>query len=389
MTSTVPPSPIVLSEDDEERAITLHRDSVVVVVHDHCFGLEDLERMRAGGVTAKQLHLSVDARLWGSPELFRATVATGSTSAVAATDPDHADGFLPSALVALDHVRELVAASGGSIAIALEPEDITAAKARGGIALLLGSEGARMTGYRVEVLRAWADLGLRHLQLSWAIDHPLGTDQRDTSGRGLSPLGRTFVQELNRLGLIVDVSHLSYASIRDAVEESALPVLNGHSGASALNDTQPQLMPDDVIRAMARRGGVIAVHFMSQMVKPGRSKATFDHLMAQFVYLADLVGPEHLACGPDYLPEPARVAATQGLQEGFTYAAGVEDISAMWNVTRGLVSRGFSDHEIRGMLGGNVMRLFGEVRAARGARPTLVTPDRPALRDRTAGLAST
>ena len=272
--AALPPSPVVLSEGDEARAIELHRRSTVMVVHDHSFGLDDIERMRAGGVTAKQLHLSVDVRLWGTPELFRSTVASGTSSSEAASDPAHSDGFLKSALIALDHVRRVAASSGGYIIVALEPDDIIAAKTAGGIALMLGSEGARMTEYRLEVLRAWADLGLRHLQLSWAIDHPLGADQRDRSGRGLTPLGRAFVRELNRLGLIVDVSHLSYASILDAVEESAVPVLNGHSGASALNDTQPQLMPDHVIRAMAARHGVVAIHFMSQMVKPGRTKAS-------------------------------------------------------------------------------------------------------------------
>lgn len=74
------------------------------------------------------------------------------------------------------------------------------------------------------------------------------------------------------------------------------PLLNSHTGAAALNPEQPQLLPDALIRAIADQGGVLSIHFMSQMVKPGRHKATFDELMAQFEYIANLVGTDHIAC---------------------------------------------------------------------------------------------
>ena len=260
-------------------------------------------------------------------------------------------------------------ASGGLITLALEPDDIRRAKERNGIALLLGSEGARMLSERVEVLRMLYRLGLRHLQLSWALENSIGTPQTDTSGEGLTEFGREVIAEMNRLGMIVDVSHLSYSSIAEALEVSETPILNSHTGALALNSLQPQLLPDELIRATAAQGGVLGIHFMSQMVKPGDEKARFDDLMRQFTYIAELVGPEHLACGPDYLPpDDSRIWEHQHSRP-FSFAEGVEDVDCMFNVTRGLVKHGFSDEEIRGILGGNLLRLFEAAHSARAQQP--------------------
>jgi membrane dipeptidase len=367
MTMDRPASPIELSPEQEQRAQRLHRESLIFFAHDHCIEEAEIRRMSAGGVTAKQLHLSVDVRIWGTPELFRSSARELEALDGRFADPTVSDGSLKSALIAFDYVDGIVRRSGGAITVALEPADILAAKERGRIALVLGAEGARLTEYRLELLRALARLGLRHLQLTWAVENPIGATQNDASGRGLSPLGRDFVAELNRLGLIVDVSHLSYRSILDAVEASSAPVLNGHSGALALNPTQPQLLPDEVIQEMAKKGGVVAVHFMSQVVKPGRDKARFGHLMAQFEYLARLVGTEHIACGPDFLSAPARVASNQGISEPFTFTEGVEDVTAMINVTRGLVASGFSDKDVARMMGGNLLRLFTAARTGADA----------------------
>ena len=367
--------PLQLSPVDEERAARLHRDSLVFIAHDHCIADADIRRMVAGGVTAKQLHVSVDVRIGAPSATYQSSTKGPGLTLEGSLDPTTSDGFLKSALIALDHVDHVVAQSDGLISIALEPGDILAAKRRGGIALLLGAEGARLTEYRLEVLRILARLGLRHLQLSWAVDHPLGTTQSDTSGRGLTPLGLEFVRELNRLGLIVDVSHLSYRSIADAIDASVAPVLNGHSGALALNPTASQLLPDELIREMARKGGVVAVHFMSQIVKPGRHKATMVELMAQFEYLAKLVGVDHIACGPDYLTDGGRVALNQGIDVPFDFTDGLEDVSTMRNLTRAFVASGFSDSDIAKMLGGNLLRIFESARAV--GREGIPPPERP------------
>ncbi len=336
---------LTLSPAQEAHAEQLHREMLIFICHDHELFPESLQRMRDGGVTAKQVHISLDGLIFADRDTFYAS-------------RDLRQGYLKNALIAMDYVHWQAESSQGKIVIARTPQDIVQAKAKGQIALLLGAEGPRLIEDRLEVLRMLYRMGLRHLQLSWAWETTVGASQNDKSGRGLSDFGRDLIGELNRLGIIVDVSHLSYQSIADALELSSTPILNSHTGAAALNPEQGQLLPDELLVATAQQGGVLAIHFMSQMVKPGRHKATFAELMRQFEYVANLVGAEHVACGPDYTYLDSRMWLNQGITEPFTFADGAEDMSMMANVTRGLVAQGFSDSEITGIMGGNLLRLF-------------------------------
>jgi membrane dipeptidase len=288
-------------------------------------------------------------------------------------------------MTALDYVYWQVEKSGGRLVLALEADDIRTAKRSDAVALLLGSEGSRLIDDKLEVLRMLVRMGLRHLQLSWAWETSVGTPQSDTSGRGLTDFGRDLVRELNDLGVIVDVAHLSYRSIEDVLAVSRSPVLCSHSGAAALNREQTVLLPDELLRGIAASGGVVAIHFMSQIVKPGRDKATFAQLMAQFDYVADLIGPEHVACGPDYGLLDPRMWENQGIDVPFCFADGVEGVGGMRNVARGLVARGFDDQAVRGILGENLLRLFETVRVQADRPPTRRPPRRGAPGALTAG----
>jgi membrane dipeptidase len=135
------------------------------------------------------------------------------------------------------------------------------------------------------------------------------------------------------------------------------------------------MLSDDLMRAFAAKDGLLAIHFHSALVKPGRHQAKFHELMAQFEYTAKLVGTDHVACGPDYGDlKDKRLWENQGVSEPFTMTESVEDVSRMLNVTRGLVSRGFSDDDITKMMGGNLLRLFRTVRASASPAPWPYTP---------------
>lgn len=401
-----PATPVKLSRADEERAQRLHRETTVFICHDHALFPKDFEAMARGGVTAKQLMLSVDARLHTDRETFLASVrgrgygrevrrherslpGVDDAVSVKPLGATESDGFLRSALVAFDYVYWQVERSGGRLRIALEPDDVVAAKRDGAQTLVLGSEGSRLLEDRLEILRMLHRLGLRHLQLSWAVETTVGAPQSDRSGRGLTDFGKDLVRELNRLGIIVDVSHLAPRSQYDAIELSRSPVLNSHTGATALNPTQPQLLDDDLIKTFAAKDGVMAMHFHSGLVKPGRHQAKFDELMAQFEYVAKLAGTDHVACGPDYLDlQDSRLWENQGITTPFTMTEGVEDIGKFLNVTRGLVSRGFSDDDIRKMLGGNLLRLFRATRASASARPWDYRPHAAGIGASTGGITA-
>jgi membrane dipeptidase len=389
--------PLQLSVEQEQRAAALFDDSIVFICHDHNILQEDIEPMFAAGVTAKQLHVSVDGQLWADRDTFLASATSqqlarerARVGAIGTVDPPvgafvSSGQFLSAAMTALDYAYWQVDNSAGRIVLAREPDDIREAKRSGAVALLLGSEGSRLIDDKLEVLRMLVRLGLRHLQLSWAWETSVGTPQSDTSGRGLTDFGRDVVRELNDLGVIVDVAHLSYRSIEDVLEVSRTPVLCSHSGAAALNPEQTLLLPDELLRGIAASGGVVAIHFMSQIVKPGRDKATFAQLMAQFDYVANLIGPSHVACGPDYALLDPRLWENQGITVPFCFADGVEDVGGMRNVARGLVAHGFDDQDVRGILGENLLRLFETVRANADRRPSRRSPRRGAAGALTVG----
>jgi membrane dipeptidase len=372
---------LTLTAEQERQAERLFRENISFICHDHNLLLPDLEMLRRSGVTAKEVHISRDGQTMADRRTFlssatRAALEGERRRVGAATgdlpedvpdiaDAAHSGRFLHWALIALDHILSAIAESGGGLVLALEPEDVVEAKRRGVAALLIGTEGSRLLQDSFEVLRALHRLGLRHLQLTWAWETSVGTPQSDRSGRGLSDYGLDLVRELNDLGVMIDVAHLSYASMADVLRTSRAPILCSHTGALALNPEQTVCIPDHLLDAIAERKGIVAVHFMSQIVKPGRHRATFAELMAQFTYIAERIGPEHVALGPDFTQLDPRMWLNAGITVPFMYAEGVEDVTRIPNVVRGLVAAGFADDEVRGILGGNLLRLFGTVRAAR------------------------
>ncbi len=374
-----------LSPAQEEKARQIHQESTVFIAHDHQILAGDMELMARGGVTAKHLQISLDGQAYADRETYLSSVpADDRRKELQRIAPDRwrtlmeeeapflmkggPTGFLRRALTTIDYVHWQVANSGGRIRIAAEPHDIVEAKESGQVALLLGSEGSRLIEGRLEVVRMLYALGLRELGISWAFRTEAGSPQGDETGSGLTTFGRNLVKELNRLGMIIDVDHLSIASIEDVLEESEAPVLASHAAAAALNPNAACCYEDGLIRDIASQGGVIAIHFMSQQVKPGRNQATLDELIRQFAYVADLVGADHVACGPDYVTPDPRQWENQHISTPFTYARGVEDPSRIFNLTRGLVHAGFDADEIQSILGGSLLRLFERVREM--AQPT-------------------
>ena len=402
------PEPLVLTEDQEERARRLHRDSLVFVSHDHEIRAEDIARMRDGGVTAKQLQISLDGQIWTDVDTYVSSAPRVSIKreyerkrdeGVAAVhyanlldrapEVSTSTGFLRRALVALDYVMWQVERSEGRLRIALEPADVVAAKRDGASILVLGSEGSRLIEERFEVLRTLVRFGLRHLAISWAWDTPVGAPQSDRSGRGLTDYGKELVRELNRLGVIVDVAHLARRSISDVLEATTAPIHMAHSGAEALNPEQGKtvLLPDDMLKAIAAQGGVVGVHFMSHFVKPGRAQASVADLVRQLEYLTELIGSEHVACSPDYLKLDPRTWENQGLAgpSPFSYPPGLADIGGFLNVTRGMVAGGFADDDIRNILGASLLRLFTDVRACATGTPAEYSPQPRSIGEATEG----
>ena len=336
------------------RADALYRRAIVLLAHDHMVRLQDLRRDRAGGITAKVVQAALDARVFSDS---RAEYENSLYST---------EGFMSDGMEAFDNLLSLAESHPAEFQIVRKPGDIAAAKASGRLGLILGSEGGKLLEGSAAALRNFHRLGMRHLQLHWAIRNQLGTAQSTPDEPGLTDFGREVVVEMNRLGMIIDVSHSSPRTIEEVLATTTKPIINSHTGARAICD-KPQNLWDHEIRHMADNGGVVAVHFGSGLVVSGGRPATMDDLLAQIEYVSNVGGIDCVGLGPDYFqyedfPAGANVMRNQG-SPPMPWTQGVEDSSKLSNLARALVARDFADNDILKILGGNLMRVFEAVLA--------------------------
>ncbi|MGB9802877.1 dipeptidase [Desulfofundulus sp.] len=225
-------------------------------------------------------------------------------------------------------------------------DDIAAARDSGKIGVLLAIEGGEALGGRLEVLRMFYRLGVRSLTLTWNGRNELadGVAEEGTRG-GLTVFGREVVREMNRLGMLVDVSHLSEAGFWDVLEVSTAPVIASHSNTRHVCNHRRNLS-DDQIRALAARGGVIGLCFCPEFVHP--SEPSLDKLLDHVDHMVALGGVNCVGIGSDF----------DGIKN---VTPGLEDISCLPSLTRALWQRGYRDEEISAILGGNFLRVFQQV----------------------------
>lgn len=280
------------------------------------------------------------------------------------------------------------------VALALKPEDAYRLKKEGKRAAFMGMENGYPLGLEISRLKEFYDLGVRYLTLCHSQDNDIcdsSTDRNEPEDKGLSAFGREVVAECNRLGIMVDVSHISDKSFWDVLDVSQAPVIASHSSCRALCDS-PRNLSDEMIKALARKGGVIQICFLSSYLRPPRPNPERDKALqelearyggnirsiqdeavrqkameelaeirrrfrAEIATVRDVVDHvEHVIklVGIDYV----------GLGTDFDGGGGVDgcnDVSEMYRVTVELLRRGYGEKEIAKVWGGNVMRVFRQV----------------------------
>ena len=342
-------------QDDDTpfaRADALHRRATVLLAHDHMARLQDLRRDREGGITAKVVQAAIDARI------FSDSRAEYEKSLYCA------EGFMRDAMEAFDNLLGMAESHPAEFQIVRKAGDIAAAKVSGRLGVILGAEGGKLLEGSTAALRNFHRLGMRHLQLNWAIRNQLGTAQSTPDEPGLTDFGREVVAEMNRLGMVIDVSHSSPQTISDVLSTTAKPIINSHSGSRAICN-KSQNLSDREIRGMADNGGVVAVHFGSGLVVSGGRQATIDDLLAQIEHVSNVGGIDCVGLGPDYFqyadfPLGRNVMRNQG-NPPMPWTKNLEDSSKLPNLTRALVERSFGDEDILKILGGNLLRVFEAV----------------------------
>jgi membrane dipeptidase len=378
------------------RADKLHRSSIVIDTHnditsplaDQGFDLgssgfdkdgklithTDLKRMKEGGLGAEFFAVYV------GKEFLNKKPAEGGGAARRALD-------------IIDVVTEQVRRHPESLEMASTAADIRRIRSKGKIAALMGIEGGHAIEDSLRTMRMFYKLGIRYITLT----HTNTNDWADSSGdvndvavqhhNGLTDFGREVVREMNRIGMMADVSHVSDKTFYDVVEVSRAPIIASHSSCRALAN-HPRNMTDDMLKAVARNGGVVMVNFYDGFLDPrkvelaGRTRTVQEDLTKQFPndpkrvtdevekfrkandpgktpmsvlidhidHIAKVAGIDHVGIGSDFDGVPLN-----GLPEG------MEDISKLPNITYELMKRGYSDSDIKKVLGENFLRVMSQV----------------------------
>jgi membrane dipeptidase len=374
----------VSADDVAERAKKLHFSSIVLDTHDDTTqrffskdydigkrnpdGHVDIPRMREGGMNAIFFSIWIDGRILGPPAVQKA-------------------------LDQIDAVHENVRKYSKDLVFCRTAAEVRDAHKQGKIAALIGVEGGHMIGNDIRVLRMFGDLGVRYMTLSHFYNDEWADSSTDKPvHNGLTDFGKDIVREMNRQGIMVDISHVSDKTFYDALETSKAPLIASHSSCRALCN-HARDMSDDMIKALAAKGGVIQINyeksFIDQAYKDASDKlsggvvAMFDQLkktcgddqecygrkMAEqekqataegklphvswerivdhIDHVVKLVGPDHVGLGSDF--------------DGASMPEGMEDCSKLPKITEALLRKGYSEEDIRKILGGNTLRVMEQV----------------------------
>lgn len=374
-----------------EKAQRLHEDAIVLDTHldtpanfsrpgwsildnhrlDREFSQVDLPRMREGGL---------DGGFWVVYTEQGSRDVAGNLQA-----RDHG-------LLRMAEILEMVAAHADDFELALTSKDAERIAGAGKRVVFMSMENASPLASDPSLLSAYYKLGLRMLGITHFANNDFGDSSTDPKGaewHGLSPEGRELVAAANRMGLILDASHASDAVLDQLLELSKAPIVLSHSGSKAVYDA-PRNIDDARVRKLAEKGGVIHVNAYSGYLIPVPKipareaalessakkygdesalseaqiqawlserdeidktfpvpRANFDDYMKHVLHLVKVAGPEHVGIGADW--------------DGGGGVTGMEDVSALPRITDRLLKAGYTDKQVRGILGGNVLRVLDSV----------------------------
>jgi membrane dipeptidase len=374
----------VSADSISERTRKLHFSSIVVDTHDdttqrfldgkfdlgprNAAGSIDIPRMREGNLSAIFFSIWIPSKITGPEAVARA-------------------------LAQIDAVREQVRKHPNDLVLATTAAEIREARKQGKIAALLGVEGGHMINSDLGVLRSYAALGVRYMTLTHSGNDEWADSSTDKAiHNGLTEFGKDVVREMNRLGMMVDISHVSDKTFYDALEVSKAPLLASHSSCRAICDA-PRNMTDQMMKDLAAKGGVVQINyhvgFLSQEFRnaekanPELNKAIGlevtkrcgenegcqliegDRLTREYVeqgkfprvdytkiiehidHAVKVAGVDHVGLGSDF--------------DGANMPYGMEDASKLPRITEALLQKGYSESDVKKILGENTLRIMSDV----------------------------
>ena len=372
------------SDNISARAKKLHFSAIVVDTHDdttqrfletrfdigerHQDGSVDIPRMREGGLGAIFFSIWIPSKITGTQAVSRA-------------------------IAQIEAVREQVLSHPTELALATTAAEVRAAHKEGKIAALMGVEGGHMINSDLEVLRKFAAFGVRYMTLTHSGNDEWADSSTDAPAHnGLTDFGKDVVREMNRLGMVVDISHVSDKTFYDALEISKGPMMASHSSCRALCDS-PRNMTDQMMKDLATKGGVVQINyhvgFLSQEFRNAEKahpeweqaiavevkKNCGENEACQLIE-GDRVTRKYVAEGKlprvewtkiiEHIDHAVKVAGVDhvGLGSDFDGANmpyGMENAARLPKITEALLKKGYSEGDVKKILGENTLRVMAEV----------------------------
>ncbi|WP_102407821.1 gamma-glutamyl-gamma-aminobutyrate hydrolase family protein [Parabacteroides bouchesdurhonensis] len=235
--------------------------------------------------------------------------------------------------------------------IAYTPQEVHVLKAAGKKAIMLGVENGYAIGKDLQNIARFQEQGVVYITLCHNGDNDICDSARgNNEWNGLSPFGKEVIHEMNRLGIMVDVSHASEKTFYDALETSRYPIIASHSSARALCN-HPRNLTDDQIKAIAEKQGVVQVCLYKGFINEDAEKASLDDAIRHINHIVDLVGADFVGIGSDF--------------DGDGELIGCRAANELINITVKLLEQGYKEKDIRKIWGGNLLRVMNKVQSAR------------------------
>ncbi|MFI9583523.1 dipeptidase [Streptomyces sp. NPDC052236] len=271
------------------------------------------------------------------------------------------DGALRETLRMIECAHTLAEGNADQVRLCLDGADIDAALAEGKIALVLALESAPGVDANVELFATLHRLGVRIASIAHWSRTPLADGSgEDATGSRLTEAGVEALAEMERLGMLFDVSHLSASGVEHVLELATRPVMATHSSARALRDHHRNLT-DDQIRGIAATGGTVCVNFLPEFLAADSADCTMDRLADHILHISEVAGPDHVGLGPDFIQEVNDDITPPCCEDSYDFdwaLPGLEGPRGLPLVTEALHRRGLPEDSIRKILGGNVLDLF-------------------------------
>ena len=330
---------VELKGPEEERGAQLHEKLIPIDLHTHITDEYDRQRVRNSGLTCMFEAVAV------IPEIYEeSTNQLGSLYHFVQTQPDMRLGF--------------------------RAEDVRRAK-KDGKQLVMAQFEPQTIGLRLDRIDTLHGLGVRMMMLTFNSRNYVGDGCGERTDSGLSYFGLDVVDRMNKVGMMIDLSHCGDKTTLDTIEASKDPVLFNHTGARALHPKCKRMKTDEAMKALAEKGGLMGISAVPNQLSNAKRQGIPD-MMNHIDYAVKLIGVDHVAIGLDNVfgdqvahhragAKTVFLLSRIGQELNADYMEGIESPEEWPNITRGLVSRGYSDQEIEKIIGGNALRTMEQV----------------------------